>query len=79
MSSKLYVGNFGYSTTAEDLGTLFSSYGNIENVNLVEYRETGRPKGFGFVTFTDNDAADKAIAALNGSDFNGRALRVNIA
>ena len=79
MSSTLYVGNLEPSTTIEDLGSLFTNYGDVENINIVEDRETGRPKGFGFVTFTDNDAADKAIAALNGSNFKNRVLRVNIA
>lgn len=79
MSSTLYVGNLEPSTTIEDLGSLFTNYGDVENINIVEDRETGRPKGFGFVKFTDNDAADKAIAALNGSNFKNRVLRVNIA
>ena len=76
MSKKIYVGNLPFRTTEEDLTGLFESIGAVESISIITDRETGRSKGFGFVAMGDEDA-DKAIAALNGKDFNGRALTVN--
>jgi len=69
--SKLYVGNLDYSVTTEQLEELFSSYGEIKQVNIIEGR------GFGFVEMSDSSEAEKAKEALNGSDFKGRTLKVN--
>jgi RNA recognition motif-containing protein len=69
--SKLYVGNLHYAVTIESLKELFSNYGEVQNVNIVE------GKGFGFVEMTNQSEAEKAKKALNGSDFKGRALKIN--
>jgi RNA recognition motif-containing protein len=71
LDSKLYVGNFSYFLTKEDLRNLFSSYGEIKDVNLIE------GKGFGFVEMSNPAEAEKAKAALNGSEFKGRILKVD--
>ena len=76
MSKSIYVGNLPWSATEEQVRNLFSQYGTVNSVNLVSDRETGRARGFGFVEMADGDAA-AAIQALNGSDMNGRSLKVN--
>ena len=73
---KLYVGNLSFSTTEDSLEALFSNYGQVQEVAVVTDRNTGRPRGFGFVTM-DDDGAKAAIDALNGNEFEGRALNVN--
>jgi len=73
---KIYVGNLPWSASEDDLNELFSSYGTVHSVAVVSDRETGRSRGFGFVEMDDADA-DRAIAAVNGRDLGGRALRVN--
>lgn len=73
---KMYVGNLAWRTTTEDLEALFSNYGSVSDAIVLTDRETGRSRGFGFVTMGDEDAK-KAIDALDGSDFEGRPLRVN--
>ena len=73
---KLYVGNMSFDTTQSSLEALFSNYGEVQEVAIVTDRDTGRPRGFGFVTM-DDEGARKAIDALNGNDFEGRALNVN--
>jgi cold-inducible RNA-binding protein len=75
---KLYVGNLPYSVTEEGLETLFEQFGTVESVVIIKDRETGRAKGFGFVEFETQDAADKSLE-LDGKDFEGRPLKVNIA
>ena len=72
----IYVGNLSYGATEEELKTLFAQYGEVESVKLVTDRETGRPRGFGFVQMEDQ-AALTAIEALNGKEFGGRNLRIN--
>mgnify|MGYP000991020802 CR=1 FL=1 len=74
--AKIYVGNLPFTTTDAELRTLFGEHGTVESVSLPSDRETGRPRGFGFVEMSQADAA-KAIQALNGRDLGGRALRVN--
>ena len=74
---KIYVGNFSFSMTEEELRSMFEAYGNVESANLVTDRETGRSRGFGFVAMTNDEEAEKAMAALNGKDSGGRALVVN--
>ncbi|MFU2208791.1 RNA-binding protein [Desulfovibrio sp. JY] len=76
MSKKLYVGNLPFSTNEDEIRTLFASYGDVESVNLIVDRETGRLRGFGFVEMTP-EGADAAMEALDGKPFGGRDLRVN--
>ena len=77
MSKKLYVGNLGYNVSSDDLRQLLSAFGAVNSAEVVQDRETGRSKGFGFVEMGSNDEADKAISELNGKDHGGRALTVN--
>ncbi|HEU4625622.1 MAG TPA: RNA-binding protein [Steroidobacteraceae bacterium] len=74
--TKLYVGNLPFSATEEGVRALFAPHGTVEKVSLISDRDTGRPRGFGFVEMSNSDAA-RAIQALNGKDFDGRALRIN--
>jgi cold-inducible RNA-binding protein len=77
MSKKLYVGNLSFQTTESDLTSMFEQHGNVESARIITDRDTGRSKGFGFVEMSDNEAAEKAIAQLNGKEVGGRALTVN--
>jgi RNA recognition motif-containing protein len=74
--AKIYVGNLPFSASEADVRTLFSQHGTVESVSLPTDRETGRPRGFGFVEMSQADAA-RAIQSLNGHDMGGRQLRVN--
>ena len=74
--TKLYVGNLPFTATDDGVRTLFSQHGTVEKVSLITDRDTGRPRGFGFVEMPNADAA-RAMQALNGTEFEGRALRVN--
>jgi RNA recognition motif-containing protein len=74
---KLYVGNLPYNATEDDLRALFAQYGAVQSVSIMTDRETGQPRGFGFVEM--NEGANDAIAALDQKDYGGRNLRVNIA
>lgn len=76
MSKRIYVGNLSYQTTEGDLSTLFEKVGQVDSVNIVTDRDTGRSKGFAFVEMSDDDAV-KAITQLNGTEVDGRALTVN--
>ncbi|HYR92042.1 MAG TPA: RNA-binding protein [Terriglobia bacterium] len=76
MSKKIYVGNLSFRTTEDELAGLFEQVGAVESVSIITDRDTGRSKGFGFVSMGDDDA-EKAIESLNGKDFGGRALTVN--
>ena len=73
---KIYVGNLPFSATEEEVTALFSEYGTVHSVALINDRETGRPRGFGFVE-VDDEALQNAIQALDGYEMGGRALRVN--
>lgn len=73
----LYVGNLPHSTTEAQLRTAFEAHGAVEKVTIVMDRDTGRSRGFGFVEMTNASEADKAITALNGTDFGGRTLTIN--
>ncbi len=75
MAKNIYVGNLPWSATEQQVEDLFSSYGQVTSVKLISDRETGRARGFGFVEMSSG--ADEAIAALDGKDFGGRALKVN--
>ena len=77
MGSKLYVGNLSYNTTSSDLEQLCSAHGTVQSAEVIQDRETGRSKGFGFVQMGSDAEAQAAIAALNGQDVDGRALTVN--
>ena len=77
MTKKLYVGNLSFDTTDDKLRELFEQYGPTESVNVIMDRETGRSRGFGFVEFESADSARAAQDALDGKEFEGRALRVN--
>jgi RNA recognition motif-containing protein len=76
MSKRIYVGNLSFQTTEDDLSALFEQIGQVESVNIITDRDTGRSKGFGFVEMSDADA-EKAIARLNGTEVGGRSLTVN--
>ena len=77
MSKKIYVGNMSYSTTEETLRDLFAAYGDVESVSVITDKFTGRARGFGFVEMGSEDAAQAAVAALNGQKVDGRELKVN--
>lgn len=77
MSKKLYVGNIDWNTTDEELKGKFSEFGEVEEAVIIRDKISGRSRGFGFVTYKNDDDADKAIEALNGQNFNGRPLTVN--
>lgn len=74
---KLYVGNMSFNTTEDALDGLFSNYGEVQEVAIVNDRETGRPRGFAFVTMKDDEGGKAAIEALNGQEFEGRSLNIN--
>lgn len=77
MGSKLYVGNLSYDTNGSDLEQLFGQHGTVKEATIINDRDTGRSKGFGFVTMASDGEAQAAIAALNGQQHDGRALTVN--
>ena len=74
--TKLYVGNLPYAATEDGVRALFTPHGTVEKVSLITDRDTGRARGFGFVEMSDADAS-RAMQALNGTDFDGRALKIN--
>ena len=77
MTKKLYVGNLSYQTSESTLRTLFAPYGDIESVNVITDRETGRPRGFAFVEMATEQAADASITGLNGKMVDDREIKVN--
>ena len=77
MGSKLYVGNLSYNTTGSDLEQLFAQHGSVTSAEVIQDRDTGRSKGFGFVQMGSDAEAQAAITALNGQQHDGRALTVN--
>ena len=79
MSTKLFVGNLSFNTTENDLQDAFAAHGTVVETNLMMDRTTGRPRGFGFITMSSPEEAEKAIQAMNGAQVDGRALTVNIA
>jgi cold-inducible RNA-binding protein len=74
--TKLYVGNLPFSATEDAVRTLFAAHGTVEKVSLINDRDTGRPRGFGFVEMSNADAA-RAMQSLNGKEMDGRALKIN--
>ncbi|WCL48074.1 RNA recognition motif domain-containing protein [Leptospira sp. GIMC2001] len=79
MVSKIYVGNLNFRTTEDSLKTVFSAFGQINDLKMVHDRDTGNFKGFAFITFASPESAKQAITEMNGKDLEGRALRVNLA
>jgi cold-inducible RNA-binding protein len=77
MGKNIYVGNLSYDTTQDQLQTLFEAHGEVSSVNVITDRGTGRSRGFAFVEMATQEAANAAIAALNGQEVDGRALTVN--
>ena len=74
---EIYVGNLSWSTSDQELSDAFAAYGNVEKASIISDRDSGRSKGFGFVTMNDADEANKAIEAMNGAEMGGRNLKVN--
>lgn len=79
MSKKLFVGSLSWGVNDDSLRDAFGVHGQISEAVVISDRDTGRSRGFGFVTFDDDDAADKAVAALNGTELDGRTMRVDVA
>ena len=77
MGRKLYIGNLGYDVSGSDLEQLFAGHGTVDSVDVITDRFTGRSKGFGFVEMNSDAEAGAAIAALDGKDLGGRAIKVN--
>lgn len=77
MSMKLYVGNLSFQTSSYDLEQLFAGVGTVESASVVEDRETGRSRGFGFVEMASKEDGEKAIEEFNGKEVNGREIKVN--
>lgn len=78
MSKRIYVGNLPFSATEDEVRERFAEFGEVKSVNLITDRHTGQPRGFGFVEM-DDEPADRAISALDNTDFGGRTLRVSVA
>ena len=74
---RIYVGNFGYATSEQELREAFEAHGQVQEISMIQDRETGRPKGFAFVEMPTSEEAQAAIAALNGKEFDGRTVTVN--
>jgi RNA recognition motif-containing protein len=79
MNKKLYVGGLAYSVTDQELSSLFTEHGNVESATVVKDRDTYNSRGFGFVEMSTQEEAEKAIQALDGTDMQGRALKVSLA
>lgn len=73
----IFVGNLNFRTTEDEIRTLFAAYGNVDRVSLITDRDTGQPRGFGFVEMSNDAEAERAIAELNGREVGGRAINVN--
>ncbi len=79
MATNIYVGNLAYSTDSDALRDLFAEYGEVTSAQVVTDRDTGRPRGFGFVEMANDDEAQKAISKIDGREVEGRNLKVNVA
>ncbi|MCL2762136.1 MAG: RNA-binding protein [Treponema sp.] len=77
MAKKLYVGNLSYNTTEDGLRNIFAAYGNVVSAKIITDRDTGNSKGFGFIEMGSDEEANAAIAGTNGTELDGRQLRVN--
>lgn len=76
-TTKLYVGNISFNTSTQELEQSFAEYGSVQSVNIIEDRDTGRSRGFGFVEMSSKEEMQNAISALNGKELDGRTLTVN--
>ena len=79
MSKQIYAGNLSYQMSDDALRSLFQQHGEVDSVKIIRYPDSGKSKGFGFVEMANDDEADSAIQKLNGSDVDGRNIRVNVA
>ena len=79
MSTNIYVGNLAFSTDSSDLERLFAEHGPVTKAQVISDRDTGRSRGFGFIEMSSADSAQNAISSLDGTDFEGRSLKANIA
>jgi RNA recognition motif-containing protein len=79
MSKKLFVGSLSWNTNDDGLYEAFAPFGEIAEAKVISDRDTGRSRGFGFVTFNDDDEAEKALSAMNGTELDGRTIRVDVA
>jgi RNA recognition motif-containing protein len=79
MSNKIFVGGLSWNTNDDTLRRAFEAHGNVDEARVIQDRETGRSRGFGFVTFSDGACAQRAISAMNGTEFDGRTIKVNAA
>lgn len=79
MSNKLFIGGLSWGTTTEQLRENFEKYGEIQDAKVITDRESGRSRGFGFVTFAENESATTALGEMNGAEFDGRTIRVDVA
>jgi cold-inducible RNA-binding protein len=79
MGKKLFVGGLSWGTTDDTLRDAFASYGDVQEARVITDRDTGRSRGFGFVSFGQDDDADQALNALNGAELDGRTIRVDVA
>ncbi|MCZ7586469.1 MAG: RNA-binding protein [Deltaproteobacteria bacterium] len=79
MSKKLFVGSLSWNTTDEGLRAAFEQFGEVSEARVITDRDTGRSRGFGFVTFSNGEDADKAKSSLNGTDLDGRTIKVDVA
>jgi RNA recognition motif-containing protein len=79
MSNKIFVGGLSWNTNDDTLRRAFEAHGQVDEARVIQDRETGRSRGFGFVTFSDGAGAQRAIASMNGTDLDGRAIKVNAA
>jgi len=77
MSMKLYVGNLSFNTSTQDLENIFAAIGTVDSTNIIEDRETGRSRGFGFVEMSSKEDGQNAISQLDGKEVDGRSLKVN--
>lgn len=77
MGKKIFVGGLSWNTNDDTLRNAFESYGNVDEAKVIQDRDTGRSRGFGFVTFSDTDGAQKAISAMDGKELDGRTIKVN--
>ena len=77
MSFKIYVGNLSFNTSNNDLNDMFAEFGTVQSSNVIEDRETGRSRGFGFVEMSSKEEGETAISQLNGKEIDGRELKVN--
>lgn len=77
MSMKLYVGNLSFNTSTQDLENIFAAIGTVDSTNIIEDRETGRSRGFGFVEMSSKEDGQNAISQLDGKEIDGRSLKVN--